>query len=47
MKQTKILTLSGLMLSLATALSFLPNGDVLDGNVYRQDILEIIKNYAP
>ena len=28
-------------------LSFLPNGDVLGGNVYRQDILEIIKNYAP
>ena len=28
-------------------LSFSPNGDVLDGNVYRESILEIIKNYAP
>ena len=27
--------------------SFSPNGDVLGGNVYRQDIMEIIKNYAP
>ena len=27
--------------------SFSPNGDVLDGNVYTQDILEIIKNYNP
>ena len=27
--------------------SFSPNGDVLDGNVYTQDILEIIDNYAP
>ena len=27
--------------------SFSPNGDVLDGNVYERDILEIIKNYAP
>ncbi len=27
-------------------LSFSPNGDVLDGNVYRESILEIIKNYA-
>lgn len=28
-------------------ISFSPNGDVLDGNIYRQDILEIIKNYSP
>ena len=28
-------------------LSFSPNGDVLDGNVYEEDILEIIKNYEP
>ena len=28
-------------------LSFSPNGDVLDGNVYREDILEIIRKYAP
>ena len=28
-------------------LSFSPNGDVLDSNVYRENILEIIKNYAP
>ena len=27
-------------------LSFSPNGDVLDSNVYRENILEIIKNYA-
>ncbi len=27
-------------------LSFLPNGDVLDGNVYRKDIMEIIENYT-
>ena len=27
--------------------SFSPNGDVLGGNVYRSDIMEIIKNYAP
>ena len=27
--------------------SFSPNGDVLGGNVYRQDIMEIIKDYAP
>ena len=27
--------------------SFGPNGDVLGGNVYRNDIMEIIKNYAP
>jgi hypothetical protein len=27
--------------------SFSPNGDVLNGNVYERDILEIIKNYAP
>jgi len=27
--------------------SFLPNGDVLDGNVYERDIMEIIKNYTP
>ena len=28
-------------------LSFSPNGDVLDGNVYREDVLEIIRKYAP
>ena len=28
-------------------LSFLPNGDVLDGNVYKSDILEIIECYNP
>ena len=28
-------------------LSFSPNGDVLDGNVYERVILEILKNYAP
>ena len=27
--------------------SFEPNGDILDGNVYECDIMEIIKNYAP
>ena len=27
--------------------SFSPNGDVLDGNVYKTDIMEIIKNYSP
>jgi hypothetical protein len=27
--------------------SFSPNGDVLNGNVYGRDILEILKNYAP
>ena len=27
--------------------SFEPNGDVLGGNVYKRDIMEIIKNYAP
>lgn len=28
-------------------LSFSPNGDVLLGNIYKQDILEILRNYAP
>ena len=28
-------------------LSFSPNGDVLSGNVYESDIMEIIKNYEP
>ena len=28
-------------------ISFSANGDILDGNVYRSDILEIIKNYVP
>ena len=28
-------------------LSFSPNGDVLDGNVYREDVMEIIRKYAP
>ena len=28
-------------------LSFAANGDVLGGNVYREDIMEIIKNYTP
>ena len=27
--------------------SFEPNGNVLGGNVYRKDIMEIIKDYAP
>lgn len=27
--------------------SFSANGDVLDGNVYRCDVMEIIKNYTP
>ena len=27
--------------------SFEPNGDVLGGNVYERDILEIVKDYAP
>ena len=27
--------------------SFSPNGDVLNGNVYRTDILEILENYTP
>ena len=27
--------------------SFSPNGDVLDGNAYRRDIMEIINAYAP
>ena len=29
------------------SLSFLPNGDVLNGNVYRTDILEILQAYRP
>ena len=28
-------------------ISFSPNGDVLGGNVYERDIMEIIKDYAP
>lgn len=28
-------------------LSFSPNGDVLGGNVYTSDVIEIIKNYTP
>ena len=28
-------------------LSFAPNGDVLSGNVYREDIMDIVKNYVP
>ena len=27
-------------------LSFSPNGDILDGNVYKQDVMEIIRNYT-
>lgn len=27
--------------------SFSPNGDVLGGNVYERDILDILKNYTP
>ena len=27
--------------------SFSPNGDVLDGNIYRQNVKEILENYAP
>lgn len=29
------------------ALSVSPNGDLLDGNVYREDVMGIIKKYAP
>ena len=28
-------------------LSFCPNGDVLSGNVYREDIMDIARSYAP
>ena len=28
-------------------ISFSPNGDVLGGNVYRQDIMKIIEDYNP
>ena len=28
-------------------LSFSSNGDLLNGNVYRQDIMDILKNYTP
>ena len=28
-------------------ISFLANGDVLDGNLYRADVMEIINGYAP
>ena len=28
-------------------LSFSPNGDLLDGNIYRSDVMEIIRDYAP
>ena len=28
-------------------ISFSPNGDVLDGNAYRRDIMEILKSYTP
>ena len=28
-------------------LSFSPGGEVLNGNVYQQDIMEMIRNYAP
>ena len=31
----------------AKCVSFEPNGDVLGGNVYERDIMEIIKDYAP
>ena len=31
----------------ARCVSFEPNGDVLCGNVYRNDIMEIIKDYVP
>lgn len=27
--------------------SFSPNGDVLNGNIYKNDIMDIIKNYSP
>lgn len=30
-----------------TCLSVCPNGDVLGGNIYKQDILDIIKEYTP
>ena len=29
------------------AISFSPNGDVLDGNIYQKGILEILKDYRP
>lgn len=29
------------------AISFSPNGDVLDGNVYQEEILDILNNYQP
>ena len=29
------------------AISFCPNGDVLNGNVYKDDILEILDAYRP
>ncbi len=28
-------------------ISFSPNGDVFDGNIYKQDVMEIIKEYKP
>ena len=28
-------------------ISFSPNGDALDGNAYKQDIMEIVRNYKP
>ena len=28
-------------------LSVSSNGDVLDGNLYRQDVMEILRDYAP
>lgn len=28
-------------------LSFSPNGDLLDSNIYRESVMEIIKNYTP
>ena len=28
-------------------ISFSPNGDALDGNIYEKDIMDIIKDYAP
>ena len=28
-------------------LSFSPNGDVIDGNIYKKDIMKILRDYAP
>ncbi len=30
-----------------TAICVVPNGDVLDGNIYQIDVLDVLKNYTP